>query len=63
MIPPLVLIKTANHAKRLEIIENINDMIQHNDRHGDPPEVVNVMLSHTIPTFATIFYYYSTQYR
>ena len=59
MIPPLVLIKTADDAKRLKIVEDIDHMIEHNNCHGNPPEVVKVMFSHTNPTFAMICNYYS----
>ena len=59
MVPPLVLVKTADDAKRLEIVEDIDHMIEHNNRHGDPSEIIKVMLSHSNPTFAMLFNNYS----
>ena len=42
-------------ASRGDRVEHVNDMVHHHQQHRQGAQVVQVILSHTKPTFAKIF--------
>ena len=51
----LHFVKRADDACIYHAVVHIDDMVQHHQKNRNPANIIYIILSHTFPTFATIF--------